>query len=261
MQESKIKKFYLFSSNYKLAQKIMTLGSLESIYFEKRHFNQDIYNFLILKNIPFFMIEKIEELETILPSFSKDSVGISFGEGLFFKNYHIQKFDHGIWNIHTGKLPDNRGRHPIAWSFFNNDEKFYITIHKINEELDQGELLYDDYIHRDINDTQKDVLEKLIAKLENNFLDCAIENYFLGKSVKLHKGIYNQQFRITEQVIIAQDYTMQELYNLFKSQTVFGKINVNGKLYSTCDIFHSDLTYSLNGDIITVKNGQVFLGK
>ena len=49
----------------------------------------------------------------------------------------------GCFNIHTSKLPMNRGMMPNFWSLYNYDKDpvSAITIHKMNEKLDDGDIL------------------------------------------------------------------------------------------------------------------------
>ncbi len=49
----------------------------------------------------------------------------------------------GCFNIHTSKLPKNRGMMPNFWSLLNYDEDIIsaVTIHKMNDKLDDGDIL------------------------------------------------------------------------------------------------------------------------
>ena len=246
--------YYLFSSSYKLAQKLYYLGNLKAVYIEKRHINQDIINFCSIRSIPLYMAEKLDELEKVLPAKTKNAVGISFGAEFIFKKKHINLFKHGIWNIHLGKLPDNRGRHPIGWSFINNDKYFTFTVHSINEQIDQGKLIYEENIERDINDDTNLIVKKFYDLLEKNFLENAIENYNSGKLITIDKGNYNKNLIDKFNNIKLSDYTGAQLYSIFKSQIVYGPLNVEGKIYDDCN-FYSELLKNDNCEIVKAKDG------
>jgi methionyl-tRNA formyltransferase len=49
----------------------------------------------------------------------------------------------GCFNIHTSRLPKNRGMMPNFWSLYNYDKEpvSAVTIHKMNEKLDDGDIL------------------------------------------------------------------------------------------------------------------------
>jgi len=246
--------FYLFSSCCKLAQKLYYLGKLKAVYLEKRHINKDLVNFCCLRDIPFYPVDTLEELNSVLPKQTSSSVGISYGVGFIFKKQHIELFTHGIWNIHAGKLPDNRGRHPIGWSFINNDKYFTLTIHSINEEIDQGKLIYEENIERDINDDTNSISKKIINLLDGNFLLKAIDNYCNDISVPMTKGNYNKNLMGKFTNIKLQDYTAPQLYSIFKSQLIYGPLCIEGALYDDCNFYSEFLNYD-NCKILEAKDG------
>lgn len=246
--------FYLFSPNYFLAKKLFYLGNLKAIFFETRCLNKDIYNFSKLHNIPLFLIDNLKDLDEKLQIANKEnSIGISYGIGIFFKNRHIEKFEYGIWNIHGGKLPENRGRHPISYSFINNDKYFTLSIHAINEEIDQGYLIHEAHIERDINDNQKDILNKFDRCIEGDYLDIAIENYFNNKLIELGKGNYNPNLCNKFNNINSKEFTSQELFSIFKSQIMYGPVCINDKKYVSCDFYH-EYFVDENVDLVECKD-------
>jgi methionyl-tRNA formyltransferase len=45
-------------------------------------------------------------------------------------------------NIHTGLLPEGRGWHPLNWALIWGKDKTGITIHKIEDGMDAGDILH-----------------------------------------------------------------------------------------------------------------------
>lgn len=68
----------------------------------------------------------------------------------------------GCFNIHTSKLPKNRGMMPNFWSLYNYDKDpvSAITIHKMNEKLDDGKIL----IQEAFRLNPEEPLERLIRR-------------------------------------------------------------------------------------------------
>ncbi|MDR3628196.1 MAG: formyltransferase family protein, partial [Ignavibacteriaceae bacterium] len=68
----------------------------------------------------------------------------------------------GCFNIHTSKLPQNRGMMPNFWSLYNYDKDpvSAITIHRMNESLDDGDILLQEEFHLD----PKESLDSLIKR-------------------------------------------------------------------------------------------------
>ena len=46
-----------------------------------------------------------------------------------------------IINLHNAPLPKYRGVRPINWALFNNEREHGVTIHKIHEGIDDGDIL------------------------------------------------------------------------------------------------------------------------
>jgi methionyl-tRNA formyltransferase len=67
-------------------------------------------------------------------------VSISYDQ-IFKKNiYSIPK--NGTINCHTSLLPFYRGRNPLNWALINNEKKFGITAHFIDDGIDTGDIIY-----------------------------------------------------------------------------------------------------------------------
>ncbi|PIQ48631.1 MAG: hypothetical protein COW03_09145 [Cytophagales bacterium CG12_big_fil_rev_8_21_14_0_65_40_12] len=57
--------------------------------------------------------------------------------------YKINLLENGVeaLNIHFGPLPESRGPDPLFWTLKQGKKIAYVSIHKISENFDQGELL------------------------------------------------------------------------------------------------------------------------
>jgi methionyl-tRNA formyltransferase len=50
----------------------------------------------------------------------------------------------GCLNVHAGMLPRYRGINPSFWSLLNQEKQSAVTVHYINEEIDDGEIIQQD---------------------------------------------------------------------------------------------------------------------
>jgi methionyl-tRNA formyltransferase len=56
------------------------------------------------------------------------------------KNF-LDLFECGILNFHLGNLPDYKGNATVNWSIINGEDKIYGNIHKMDPELDAGDVI------------------------------------------------------------------------------------------------------------------------
>ncbi len=88
----------------------------------------------------------------------------------------------GCINFHTGLLPKYRGSDTIIWSLYNNDP-VGVTIHKIAEKLDAGEVILEETIPVSPSDRYGDIYRKacqqgaeMIARIMTD------PDYYLGNA-------------------------------------------------------------------------------
>ena len=78
-------------------------------------------------------IKKIKDFNSdLLVSVSYDQI---------FKKKIIECCNLGIINCHCGALPFYRGRSPINWAIINGEKSFGITVHYVNQKIDQGDII------------------------------------------------------------------------------------------------------------------------
>ena len=172
-------------------------------------------------------------------------------------------------NIHPSMLPYGRGRWPLPKMILDNSEYAGVTIHKLNEYFDSGDII----LQKNINISDNENLEtlsfkirffglELIKELFNNF------NEYWEKAVKQGKGSYWKMPDLP-------DYTIDfncNVQDIDKLSRAYGKAGVLFK-YKDKDIWVASLSCfeqehsfppgqvifdSGNGEyMIAAKNGMV----
>ena len=119
--------------------------------------------------------------------FVKDfEIIILFGYKYKISRHILNKFKKNIINLHISYLPWNKGADPNFWSFFDNTPKG-VTIHKIDENIDTGPILYQKKIKFMKNEnTFFLTYKRLISEIEKLFF----QNY---------KNILSNKFNIKKQ--------------------------------------------------------------
>ena len=99
----------------------------------------------------------------------KVDVIFSVAASQIFKNEILDLPRLGCFNIHTSKLPKNRGMMPNFWSLYNFDKDpiSAISIHKMNEKLDDGKILVQEEFRLNPNES----LDNLIRRTKKLSVD------------------------------------------------------------------------------------------
>ena len=87
-----------------------------------------------------------------------------------------------IFNIHYSLLPKYRGLHSVIWAVLNKESFFGLTIHKINEYIDDGPIVYQ-YKFSNKGQNSREIIEKCNKHIEINL--SKIINDFLKNKIKL----------------------------------------------------------------------------
>lgn len=71
---------------------------------------------------------------------------------------------YGTINLHPSLLPLYRGAAPIQWALINGEKKTGVTVQRINEELDAGDILLQDSIDIPIDMTAGELYDLVLPK-------------------------------------------------------------------------------------------------
>lgn len=116
----------------------------------------------VLNKVAVYQPEKINNQESIkfLSRLSPDLfVVISYGQILPARILEIPK--RLSINLHASLLPKYRGAAPINWALINGEKETGITVIKMNEKMDAGEIVLQKKIYIDSSDTAVSLEEKL----------------------------------------------------------------------------------------------------
>ncbi len=120
-----------------------------------------------------------------------------------------EKFKSGILNaipcvnFHPALLPRNRGANPYFWSIYLNQSVTGLTIHFMNEKFDCGDILLQEAITIDENETGKTLKEKttrLAKVMVKEFLDLFDKKQL--QPIKQDEKFATYEHQLTEKEIV-----------------------------------------------------------
>ncbi len=110
--------------------------------------------------------------------------------GIILPKFIIKIPKLGCYNIHPSLLPKWRGPSPIQYSILYGDKITGITIIKINEKIDEGEIIFQKKCNILKNDNYNSLYNKLI-KLSKKIINKIIKNIYLNKIIKIKQNNNN----------------------------------------------------------------------
>lgn len=167
----------------KKVKKIVFLGSkklgfniLKSLYKECKNFDwniiipddseddrsvkDDFVNFSKENNIDFFICKKNSHTKEIIKNVNPD-IGFVCGWYWLINKSTLSLVKNGLWGMHNSLLPKYRGGAPLVWSIINNEKYIGSSIFKIEEGMDNGNILLQIKFALDKNMYINDALNKI----------------------------------------------------------------------------------------------------
>ena len=145
MQENFKKiKFILFSKNKRSINVLKFFkkkkANIQKIIITKKNLNKDLINFLKKNNLKFILVNNLKD-KKIKKNMVNSDMGLVCGFPHIFKQELIKLPRLGLLNLHAGKLPKYRGGSPLNWQILNNEKFFFISVIKINKDIDGGDIV------------------------------------------------------------------------------------------------------------------------
>lgn len=126
---------------------------------------------------------------------------------------------HGAWGIHASMLPDYAGGAPLVWAIINGEKETGVTLFKLDDGVDDGDIIAQEKVSIDENDSIREVYQKATVASKKILLDALIHE----NDIKYHKQnksklkVYPQ--RTPEDGEIDLSKPAKELYNFIRAQS------------------------------------------
>ncbi len=211
-------------------------------------------------NIPVYQPETVkdEAFSNLLKELNPDLIVVA-AYGKILPPFVINFPQYGCINIHASLLPKYRGAAPIHWCLINGEEKTGVTIMKMDEGLDTGDMLYQKEYTILKEDTTGILFEKM-AILGAEALDEALDKLFSGflTPVKQDDELSCYSPMIGKE-ICKIDFTKsaKEISNLVRGLNPFPGaklVTSSGKMYKILSTEECDETF--DGPSGTIINGK-----
>ena len=105
---------------------------------------------------------------------SKCNLAVSMNWPTLIKKSFIDLFPKGIINIHPGDLPKYRGNATVNWAILNDEKRIGLTLHLMNEKLDEGPIVNKIFFNTNKNTYVGEVYDWIKNKAPNLVLQSII---------------------------------------------------------------------------------------
>lgn len=164
---------------------------------------------------------------------------------------------HHIINIHYSLLPKYRGLHSTAWAILNGEKKLGLTIHLMNEFIDDGPIIHQEIFENDQVSSATYYMQLFNKFIENNLAEI-VKNYIDGniKPIEQNKADANWVGRRTDKHNIIDFHEshdiIKRLFRVLTPPYPYPKITYKKRTFTVKKVgFHFDKT---SGDISRVLN-------
>lgn len=130
---------------------------------------------LVQHNIAYFVFDEKDDkknLEILKQVDSNLALVFSFSHKL--SSSILEYFNNDIFNIHASLLPKYRGSQPIFWQLKNGETSSALSLYRMSENLDDGEIIIQKEFEIDSKDTYgtlTGIISQLVFNLTDDFLE------------------------------------------------------------------------------------------
>jgi len=229
----------------------------------KDSFFEPIEILCVENNIYLYKVDKISEIKVALENHSI-GVCVGFMEILKKDIYELPKY--GILNLHCGKLPLYRGRAPISRSLMNSENYLTMTLHKIDEGVDSGDIAGEHELEIDLNDDVNTLYKRCTDKSADFVIDILhkiVDINFVKQDLSLHPKAY--KIITDKERKVNWENGIEKIFNLIRALTIpypCAYSSNNGKIFKfiKSEIFSNETCNARkNGEIYFVDEDYILI--
>ena len=172
-------------------------------------------------NITYYEIDSIEgkkmkDYEKIIKELNLDLI-LVLGWYYMLPKSTRDLAKYGAWGIHASLLPKYAGGAPLNWAIINGEKKTGVTLFRMEDGVDDGDIIAQKSFSIEYEDTIKEVYEKAAIASKEILLNALenIENRSYKPQDLKQRKIYSQ--RKPNDGKIDLNMSSQELYNFIRA--------------------------------------------
>ena len=170
-----------------------------------------------------------------------------------------------VINIHYSLLPKYRGLHSTVWAILNGEKKLGLTVHLMNEYIDDGDIIYQYSIENDEKYTSKDFMEIFNKKIQEKIQEI-IKKFLKKEIIPIKQDKKNATWvgkRNIEDCRINFTWTIEQLKRSFRALVEpypLPFLSYKGIDYEVLDVdYHYTNCETHIGRVLNIDNNGVYI--
>ncbi|WP_341659378.1 formyltransferase family protein [Vibrio sp.] len=172
--------------------------------------------------IPYFEVESGRG--KTLPEYSKEISTMDLDLLLVLGWYYMilrkirQLTRYGAWGIHASKLPKYAGGAPLNWAMINGESETGVTLFRMEDGVDNGDIISQKVFPIDYEDTIADVYQKATEKSKEILLECFSNPLNVSFTAQDEKKIEVYPQRSAKDGELDLSMSSLDMYNFIRAQ-------------------------------------------
>lgn len=167
-------------------ERLISEPNLGIVFIVPRYDSQDpvLRQYAEKLGVPFIVHPDVNSPEFIqLVKTYEADIFVSMSFNQILKRQIIDLPPKGFINCHAGALPFYRGRNILNWALINGENKFGVTVHYVDEGIDTGDIIVQEFGEIAVTDNYETILSKAVKLCAETLLKAiqAIANDEAGR--------------------------------------------------------------------------------
>jgi methionyl-tRNA formyltransferase len=236
---------------------------IHNIIVSKKFLNKETISHLKKEKKKYILISSLKDIK-IKPILKNTDIALVCGFPLIFSKDLIKLPKKGFLNCHAGLMPKYRGGSPLNWQLINNEKYFGISILRINEEIDGGDIVEEKKFKilkkYNINDLHR-IANNFFPQLLVNGIKKIIENKILKKQNIKKKNYYKQRSQKDSKFLFGQmNFVDADCFVRALQEPYPNPFIIYNKYKIKIKSIKRSKTFVKRGDIKIDQKKRVFLG-
>jgi methionyl-tRNA formyltransferase len=126
---------------------------------------------------------------------------------------------YGAWGIHASLLPKYGGGAPLVWAMIRGEEEAGVTLFRLGEGVDDGEIIAQEKFPIAFDDTIREVYEKAVERSKGILVHALNNSDTIDYRPQDKKGVEHYPQRRPEDGELDLSKSAMELYNFIRAQS------------------------------------------